>query len=357
MAQPRKTSGNPAVRARPKATPTSDSGKNHPQPRTTTGHGPSVASRWTRPQDGSPYPLTLAGEFDGPPDMTTRLTAAIFAVLVLVAYAIVVPVINTAIIYLGYVVESPGVGWAAYSAGANDFTTVWGVLGAHLSLACMILVVWAFFRFIHHRPLVWLWSVSPGPRWRYGILCLIASLVLMGAYATYQGLTGGQGWDLIHGWGWYLVVIVVATPFQALAEEVLFRGYLMQALGSVVRNVWFPIIGSAVVFAIFHGLQNPWLFGSRLAFGILAGILVWRTGGLEAGVAIHVMNNICAFGLALATGTISQLRTTTAVPWVQGVSDTASFAVCAVACWGIAVGLKVPMRVKLGAARTAGARI
>ncbi len=35
---------------------------------------------------------------------------------------------------------------------------------------------------------------------------------------------------------------------------------------------------------------------------MIAGILVIRTGGLEAGIAMHVLNNWFAFGLALAFG-------------------------------------------------------
>ena len=35
---------------------------------------------------------------------------------------------------------------------------------------------------------------------------------------------------------------------------------------------------------------------------MVAGILVIRTGGLEAGIAMHVLNNFLAFGLALAFG-------------------------------------------------------
>jgi membrane protease YdiL (CAAX protease family) len=100
-------------------------------------------------------------------------------------------------------------------------------------------------------------------------------------------------------------------------------------------------MGTAVVFALFHGVQNPWLFGSRLVFGLLAGILVWRTGGLEAAVAIHVINNLCALGLATVTGTVSDIRTMTEVGWTQGVSDVVMFGLSAVACWGIAVGMRV----------------
>ena len=114
-------------------------------------------------------------------------------------------------------------------------------------------------------------------------------------------------------WG-FLVVIVLTSPLQAMAEEIFFRGYLMQALGSLVAQPWFGVVVSALVFALLHGLQNPPLFVARLAFGLLAGVLVWRTGGLEAGIAAHVVNNVCAYTIAGLTTSIATLK---AVPGDQ----------------------------------------
>ena len=300
---------------------------------------------WTLPMGGSPYPLMLVPRGSDPTDAQTRFSGAVMVALVLVSYLVVTLLVNTGVVYVGYLVESPGTGWPQYFEAAASFATPWGVLGAHLGLAGLILVVWGFFRFVHRRQLGWLWSVSPGVRWRYGVLCLVVALIIIGAVACWHAWSG-PGWQPAAGWGWYALVIVLATPFQALGEEVLFRGYLMQALGAVFRQVWFPIVGSALVFALFHGTQNPWLFGSRLAFGLLAGVLVWRTGGLEAGVAIHIANNLCAFALALSDGSISSLRTTTAVDWSQSLLDVGMFAGCALACWGIALGLRVPVKVR-----------
>ena len=79
-------------------------------------------------------------------------------------------------------------------------------------------------------------------------------------------------------WG-FLVVIVLTSPIQAAAEEIFFRGYLMQALGSLVARPWFGVVVSSVVFALLHGVQNLPLFVDRLAFGLLAALLVWRPAG------------------------------------------------------------------------------
>ena len=294
----------------------------------------------TRPIDSSPYPLSLPAQGQDPDQTSIRFMGGAMVVLVLAAYMIVVPLVNAAVIYLGFRVDS-ATDWTAYQAEATSYSNVWGVLAFHLSLAVMILVVWAFFHFLNRRRMAWMWSVTPGVRWRYAVLCFVSALIVVGAVAVYHAVRG-LTWNPPAGWGWYVLVIAVTTPFQALAEEVIFRGYLMQAFGAIVRNVWFPILATAVVFALFHGVQNPWLFSSRFVFGVLAGILVWKTGGLEAGIAIHVANNLGAFALALFTGTLAQARTATSATWTQSLADVVLFAVCALICWLIARRLKVP---------------
>jgi len=304
-----------------------------------------AADDWTRPITGSPYPLALVAEGDNPLSSSTRFLGGLMFVIAVVSYMFVVPLINAGVAYAGYLVEAPRGDWAAYSKLAQSYGTVWGVLGAHLALGSLTLVVWAYLRFMHRRKMAWMWSVSPGVRWRYALACLGVAVVVVGAVGAYQWSVG-PGWNPAGDWGWYAGVILVTTPFQALAEEVLFRGYLMWLFGSILRNVWFAIGATAVIFALFHGTQNPWLFGSRLVFGVLAGILVWKTGGLEAAVAIHVVNNLVAFAIAIGTGTLTQLRTTTEVGWTQAVSDVGMFAVAALGCWAIAVRLKVPAVVR-----------
>ncbi|MDR0782697.1 MAG: CPBP family intramembrane metalloprotease [Propionibacteriaceae bacterium] len=298
----------------------------------------------TRPIEGSTYPESLTGLGDDPRMGSLRFIGIVMAILVVTSQMILVPVFNMLFVGVGYLLGLGGEDVESFFAACQIFAVPWGILSSHAALGMMILIVWAYLRFIHRRGMRWLWSVSAGVRVRYAVVCALVSIPIIGAVAAYYWATG-PGWSPLPQWGWFLVVVLITTPFQALAEEVVFRGYLMQALGSVVRNVWFPIIGTALVFAIFHGVQNPWLFGSRFVFGILAGILVWRTGGLEAAVMIHIINNLFAFGLAIFMGNLVEIRTTTEVAWTQSLSDVVMFAVCAAACVGVAIAMRVPMRV------------
>ena len=135
-------------------------------------------------------------------------------------------------------------------------------------------------------------------------------------------------------WG-FLIVIVLTSPLQAMAEEIFFRGYLLQALGSLVARPWFGVVVSAVLFALLHGLQNPALFADRLAFGLLAGLLVWRTGGLEAGIAAHVVNNVFAYTLAGLTTSIAELKAIKEISWLQAGFDIGGFALFAVLAYAL----------------------
>jgi membrane protease YdiL (CAAX protease family) len=123
---------------------------------------------------------------------------------------------------------------------------------------------------------------------------------------------GGDGtdesgwWPLTPAAGWAVlaVVILLTTPLQAAGEEYFFRGWLSQWIGSMLRWRWLalivPAVVSALLFAFAHGAQSPWLFADRLVFGLIASLLVWRTGGLELAVGLHAANNLFAFGLAIA---------------------------------------------------------
>lgn len=125
-----------------------------------------------------------------------------------------------------------------------------------------------------------------------------------------------------------LAVILLTTPLQAAGEEYGFRGYLTQALAS-----WFsrpgaaavvPGVVTAVVFALAHGVQDPWLFSDRLVFGLVASWLAWRTGGLEAPIALHVANNLVALTFASVTGELETALTSTSVDWRYAVADIVS---------------------------------
>ena len=91
-----------------------------------------------------------------------------------------------------------------------------------------------------------------------------------------------------------IVLAIVLTPLQATAEEYVFRGYLMQSIGGWLRHPLWAILLPVPLFAIGHN-YDIWGLLDVSIFAIAAGWLTWRTGGLEAAIVAHVVNNTALF--------------------------------------------------------------
>jgi uncharacterized protein len=252
------------------------------------------------------------------------------------------PVVGLLIAVLGFFVVAAlvffgvGAAWAAFQSGSwaqdvqrnidPNHVTPASLLGTNLGLAAMIPLTWFIVRVVHRLRPRWLGSVGPGLRWWFLVLCLGLAVVALVAQILVGTVLPGAANDLGTGHLNHFtgataasaVVIVLTTPLQAAGEEYLFRGYLLQAICSLVPregNKWVGITVSAALFAFAHGGQNPPLFFDRFAFGLIAAWLVTRTGGLEAGIALHILNNFLAFGLALAFGDLTSTLTVSQVSW------------------------------------------
>lgn len=263
------------------------------------------------------------------PPLVTAVTASLGA-----AAFVLVPTLVTYVVYLlGFVLRGRPGTLTVYLGDATAFRLPEGMLGAHLGLASLIPLTYLLLRWGGGLAARWVGSVQPGLRWRYLLACLVAALVIMAVAVWFLQVRGHGPARPQHDYGWFLAVIVLTTPFQAAAEEYFFRGFLLQVLGRLSGNHWVPILVSALLFALVHGTQELPLFVDRFAFGVLAGWLVVRTGGLEAAVAAHVANNLLAFAAAGLWGTIEQARTLTRLSWGQAGLDVAVFAVVALAAW------------------------
>jgi membrane protease YdiL (CAAX protease family) len=95
--------------------------------------------------------------------------------------------------------------------------------------------------------------------------------------------------------------------------------------------------------------QNLPLFVDRLAFGLLAAILVWRTGGLEAGIAAHVVNNVCAYRDRRTHQFDRGSQGDQGDRWLDTVFDVGGFALFALLAYLFWTRLKLRRRVDLSA--------
>ncbi|GAA1377396.1 CPBP family intramembrane glutamic endopeptidase [Luteococcus sanguinis] len=266
------------------------------------------------------------------------------ALMGLAGYFVVVPLVAQLVIALGwYAVGRPST-LASYTAEALRFEHPIGMFASHLALALLIPIAILVTRWIAGRHPKWLASVQPGVRWRYLLACFVIAAVLLNAVLLVGRI--GTPWQpdpQANVWGWLLLVLLT-SPFQAAAEEVFFRGFLLQSFGALARNRWAGVVASALIFALMHGTQNLPLFLDRLGFGLLAGWLVLRTGGLEAGIGCHVANNLFAFGWAAFFGGIATARTTQVIGWGNAASDLFGFALFAAIAWWLAGRMNLATR-------------
>jgi len=219
-----------------------------------------------------------------------------------------------------------------------------GMLAQHLGLATLIPISFGLVVGLHKMQGRWLNSVQPGFRWRYGLACLIVAAVVLNLVLWASlGFRIGPVTPQPDA-AWFIAVIVVTSPLQAAAEEYFFRGYLLQAITLVGRNRWVGVVASALVFAVFHGTQNAPLFAYRFGFGLLAGALVVLTGGLEAGIAAHVVNNLCSFTYAALGSSVAQAMATREITWAEAAWPLASFAIFGAGAWFVGRWMRVATR-------------
>jgi hypothetical protein len=114
-----------------------------------------------------------------------------------------------------------------------------------------------------------------------------------------------------------ILITFTLLPIQTSFEEFLFRGYFMQAFGSLARNKWIALIISTILFAGVHSM-NPEIaeygFWNMLPYYLIAGLFLGyitiMDNGLELALGVHAATNMFGSlfvtyeGAALQTGTL-----------------------------------------------------
>ncbi len=263
-------------------------------------------------------------------------------------FLLLTALVSQLVVAVAWGVTSRSAGYPDYARSAFAFERPSGMVGANLGIATLIPISFLLMVMVHRVSPQWLSSVQARIRWWYLLACLGIAVVSLNAVLALSTVVDGPiSFSMQPGFWGFLVVIVLTSPIQAAAEEYFFRGYLMQAMGSLVAQPWFGVVVSSVIFALFHGTQNLPLFIDRLAFGLLAALLVWRTGGLEAGIAAHVVNNVFAYVIAGLTTSIANVKAIQSIGWVDAAFDVGGFAVFALLAWLLARRLKLQTSVDL----------
>ncbi|RKE95182.1 CPBP family intramembrane glutamic endopeptidase [Ichthyenterobacterium magnum] len=182
---------------------------------------------------------------------------------------------------------------------------------------------------LHKRSLLSLTTARPKVDWSRVafsfLLIVITALVLFGiSYYSDPSLVELQFNPL--KFTILLIISLLMFPLQIGLEEYLFRGYLMQQVGILVKNKWFPLILTSVLFGLLHG-ANPEVaeIGSiimvyYIGTGLLLGIMTLMDDGLELALGFHFGNNLLA--ATLVTAKWSALQTDAAFVYTAEEAST-----------------------------------
>lgn len=208
-----------------------------------------------------------------------------------------------------FIGERDPIGWTSRVLG--NLADPIGFLVTNLSLIALIPVTMLALWLAHVTPPRYIWSVLGRFRWGWFGRCVAVLiplwLVLIGVSFV---LGGAQVEARPSQWPVLMAIMLLTTPLQAAGEEVAFRGWALLSIGSWFANRWLalvlPLVLSVAAFAAAHGSPDPWVVADLALFAAVAGVLTWRTGGLEAAIALHAVNNVVAIGSSLLLGGFEQ---------------------------------------------------
>lgn len=168
-------------------------------------------------------------------------------------------------------------------------------------LAVWFFAVWLALVAVHRRGLRTVLTGARRFRWRLFAASYLILLALLLAGVALQALFWPDELELAFDperFWLMLPWVVLMLVLQVLAEEVVFRGYLLQALRLLLPAwaVWFAV---SALFALAHGLnpesRDDYMF--LVLFFVMGGYLTFLpfySNGLETAIGVHLANNTMA---------------------------------------------------------------
>lgn len=97
------------------------------------------------------------------------------------------------------------------------------------------------------------------------------------------------------------IVLIVGAGLTPIGEEFLFRGVLANALSRY--GPWVAVLASSAVFALAHGIN--YILPVAFIVGVVAALLLRRTGSVWPGVIVHAVNNAYSLAVPAVLGVVA----------------------------------------------------
>ena len=177
-----------------------------------------------------------------------------------------------------------------------DFYTVPGVFSNELRAAdvipCMILAA----LIVKDRPVSSYFSSMGGWRWKTFFKTFVAGLIIVGLPTVAFHMLRGKTGDVRFTVGGLLFMLAV-MPFQAIGEEILFRSYIMQTVGSWFKLTVVGVIVQMLAFAAVHPYNIIGVIEIAIA-GLIYALVCVFSKGIESSSALHMIGNISGILMA-----------------------------------------------------------
>lgn len=173
-------------------------------------------------------------------------------------------------------------------------------LGYHLGL-------WITVKTLHKRGFRSLFGPALRVNWRHfrvGLLVAIGTSIAAIILQFVQPLFLPAGDDIpaqqsmsLASWALLIVPALALVLLQIFAEELVFRGYVLQQLRARFRSIWIWAILPSLAFGVLHfdpatyGLNAVFYVTHTTVIGILLAIVTVRTGNIGAAAGLHFGNN------------------------------------------------------------------
>ena len=204
----------------------------------------------------------------------------------------------------------------------------------NLSFGMLIVGLFLTVRFVHGRPFRSLVTPAKRLNWRrlwqgFGLWLLLVTLASVVEYLLKPDIYTVD-FDARRFFP-FAVVVLLLTPMQTTAEELLFRGYLLQATGHLGRNFWILALVNGFLFMVPH-LGNPELAASAillplfyLSIGAFFAFITLRDNSAELAIGAHAANNLYSALFANYTNSALQTESIFLVTELDAVYALASF--------------------------------
>lgn len=163
-------------------------------------------------------------------------------------------------------------------------------------------------KYVLRRTILSLHTSFKSYRWTRCFQAIWVTWAVLGGLSTLLHFTGYKTLALTFDpsrFFLYAAISLALIPLQAATEEIIFRGFLNQAIENISGNKWVAFIMTSLLFMSLHlsnpealsGAQTdtlPLLMSSYFLFGFAACLLLLIDNGLESAIGLHVANNLFA---------------------------------------------------------------